>query len=276
MPNRMQRRLSTPKFSALVGGGLAFFCIAIFMSGQHIKAREASPSVQVEPFEMPAETALGDDDEAAMAEAAGIETQPADDGGAVLPFDPDPLPADPQSRQPDVAQDQQGWTEKLLYRPTVSAAGRVEAQGYRIEINGVDPMDPAENCGEGANAWPCGAAARTQFRNMLRGRAVTCTVPEDAPTDVIATTCSVGGEDLGGWLVSQGWARAVEGGTLVELAEQARNGHRGVYGSKPVLPAIAVDITPPFEMQVQPALPAAPPSLENRGAFPPAPVLPGR
>ncbi|GHD16660.1 thermonuclease family protein [Tianweitania populi] len=282
----MQRRLSTTGFTALVGGGLILFCAAIFASGLHIKAREASPSVTMEDVPFMPDPALDDDDAAAMSEAAGIESPP-DDGGAVLPLEPETVPEQPSqaASAPAAANNPvpDGWKPKLLYRPTASAAGRIEAQGYQIAISGIEPVDPGESCGEGANAWPCGTAARTQFRQLLRGRALTCTVPDAAPAEPVETACSVGGEDVGTWLVAQGWARASEGGALADAGDQARDAGRGIYGSKPVLPAIEVNTPSGLELAVPPSAPSiiapapqaqAPAITDDRGAFPPAPSLP--
>lgn len=291
----MQRRLSTVNFTALVGGGLILFCAAIFTSGLHIKAREAAPSVTVEDVPMMPDPGLDDEDAAAMAEAAGIESPGndeglGDDGGAVLPPEPqtEPVPAVPEPVAPNAtnAAYPEGWKPKLLYRPTANAAGRIEAQGYQIAIDGIVPVEPTESCGEGSDAWPCGTAARTQFRHLLRGRALTCTVPDTAPTEAIETACSVGGEDVGQWLVAQGWARAVEGSALAEAGDQARNAGRGIYGAKPVLPAIEVNTAPSLELPIPPSapgiiapepLPQTTPAIsEDRGAFPPAPTLPAQ
>ncbi|MBS9721778.1 thermonuclease family protein [Tianweitania sp. BSSL-BM11] len=285
----MQRRLGTTSFTALVGGGLILFCAAIFASGLHIKAREASPSVTVDDVPFMPDSGLDDDDAAAMAAAAGIETPP-DDGGAVLPFEPETTPQETVQPSPDQTRTAvpDDWKPKLLYRPTASAAGRIEAQGYQIAITGIEPMDPDESCGEGANAWPCGTAARTQFRQLLRGRALTCTVPEAAPAEPVETACSVGGDDVGAWLAAQGWARASEDGVFSDAGEQARDAGRGIYGAKPVLPAIEVNTRSAFELPLPPSAPsliapvspatqsapAVPAHTEDRGAFPPAPPLP--
>ena len=219
----------------------------------------------------------------AMAEAAGIESPP-DDGGAVLPLEPETAPGETEPIPPVEAVDTvpDGWKPKLLYRPTASAAGRIEAQGYQITITGIEPVDRGESCGEGANAWPCGTAARTQFRQLLRGRALTCTVPDSAPAEPIEAGCSVGGEDVGTWLVAQGWARASETGALAEAGDQARDAGRGIYGRKPVLPAIEVNTSSGLELHLPPSAPSiitpapqtAPVTREDRGAFPPAPTLP--
>jgi endonuclease YncB( thermonuclease family) len=284
----MQRPLSTLQFTALVGGGLTLFCAAIFASGLHIQDRDASPSVTVEDIPMPTDSALDDDDAAAMAEAAGIDT-PVDDGGAVLPFEPEAetaAPPAPDLTTPAVPDDAvpENWKAKLLYRPTASAAGRIEAQGYQITISGIEPIEPIETCGEGAEAWPCGTAARTQFRQLLRGRALTCMVPDTAPAEAIQTDCSVGGEDVGQWLVAQGWARPVEEGEMAEMGRQAQNARHGIYGSKPVLPPVAISTTAPLQLPMPPSMPSiiapepqrAPAMGEDRGAFPPPPTLPAQ
>lgn len=286
----MQRRLSTLNFTALVGGGLILFCVAIFASGLHIQAREASPSVTVEDIPLPTDPALDDDDAAAMAQAAGIESPP-DDGGAVLPLEPEteaaPIAPAPSAQTAGSDVVPEGWKARLLYRPTASAAGRIEVQGYQIVISGIELVEPTENCGEGSEAWPCGTAARTQFRQLLRGRALTCTVPDTPPAEAVETDCSVGGEAVGEWLVAQGWARAVEDGALTAAGDEARNAGRGIYGRKPVLPPVMINngsALPPMVLPLPPSAPSiiapepqTPPAIgENRGAFPPAPVLPAQ
>jgi endonuclease YncB( thermonuclease family) len=281
----MQRPLNTFNFTALVGGGLLLFCAAIYASGLHIQAREASPSVTVEDIALPSDSALDDSDAAAMAEAAGIET-PVDDGGAVLPLEPESETPPPEPSVPTAASDavSEGWKAKLLYRPTASAAGRIDVQGYQIAISGIEPVEPTESCGEGSDAWPCGTAARTQFRHLLRGRALTCTVPDTAPAEAVETDCSVGGEDVGRWLVAQGWARSVDDSEMTEIGEQARSAGRGIYGSKPVLPPVAINPTPALQLPLPPSAPSiiapepqtAPAISEDRGPFPPAPTLPAQ
>lgn len=126
----------------------------------------------------------------------------------------------------------------LLHTPVATAAGRISVQGHVIEIAGVSIVEPERRCAtsEGGE-WPCGMIARTAFRNFLRGRAIACTVsdiPADAP---VATACSLGGEDIGRWLVENGYAEPAAGdGPLAEASAVAHRERRGIFGDGP--PAI--------------------------------------
>ncbi|MBP0437388.1 thermonuclease family protein [Tianweitania sediminis] len=272
----MQRRLGSAQHTALIGGGLLLFSAAIFVSGQQIKAREAAPAFSVGD----AVSETSDEDAAAMAEAAGIVDQdpaPTDDGGAVVFLDPAEEVASAATQPAAV---DENWTEKLLYRPVPTAAGLLQAQGYNIELDGLTPLDPDERCtGSDGREWFCGAAARTQFRNFLRGRALSCAVPDEAPAAPVVTRCTVGGEDLGTWLAAQGWAHAEEGGPLAQLGEKAREAEHGIYGNKPALPPVVIEpgsAAPPPSF-TGPALVAPNRTAPLReGNFPPPPSLPSQ
>ncbi len=68
---------------------------------------------------------------------------------------------------------------------------------------------------------------------MLRGRAVTCTVPPQAERAAIVAPCRVGKVDLGQWLVDNGWARARDGGPYADAGAAAREKRLGVFGAAP-------------------------------------------
>jgi endonuclease YncB( thermonuclease family) len=55
-------------------------------------------------------------------------------------------------------------------------------------------------------SWPCGRAALTAFRMMLRSRAVECFFAADVTDDPVVAPCRTGDTDLSEWLVRQGWA----------------------------------------------------------------------
>lgn len=140
------------------------------------------------------------------------------------------LPAPPRRKQGGSA----------LYRPISSAAGRIEAMGYSIRLAGIEPLDPQENCDFGGRAWPCGMRARSAFRAFLRGRAVNCDMAADMEkARPVTTSCRLGKQDLGEWLVENGWARAQAGGPYASLAEDARAQGRGLYGPPPEAAALS-------------------------------------
>lgn len=133
-------------------------------------------------------------------------------------------PEDPATRPP---------RETLLHRPVATAAGTFEAQGHRVSLEGIEIVAPDETCGENGRIWPCGVRARTAFRNYLRGRAISCTVPGTPGEEAAVSRCVIADADPAAWLVSQGWARAVPGGPYEEEQREAMEAGRGIHAAAP-------------------------------------------
>lgn len=164
----------------------------------------------------------------------------------------------------------------LLYRPVATAAGTIEASGYRIALDGIEVVQPEETCiMDGGSAWPCGMAARTAFRNWLRSRAVECNVPGQPPDDIIATQCRLGNADLAEWLVQNGWARAKDGTVMADRMKKAEKAKLGIFGRPPAaLPASTNLPIPSVSDAPEPAaepLPSPPPLAVPNAPFPPRP-----
>lgn len=123
-----------------------------------------------------------------------------------------------------------GWELRLLHRPVVSAAGRIEAAGHAILIDGIKPVQPGESCpGRQGEEWPCGNLARTALRGWVRGRAVHCRVPEKPMDDAISTSCELGGQDIATWLVRNGWAQPNDPQRFENAAKYARSNGLGIF-----------------------------------------------
>jgi endonuclease YncB( thermonuclease family) len=117
----------------------------------------------------------------------------------------------------------------LLFQPIVEAAGIIRAEGRTIRLSGVEPVDADRLCMDAAGKpWPCGMAARTALRNLVRGRAIACILPDQQQENIV-TQCSVGGEDIAAWLVEQGWAEAQTPSPLARLSDAARAMRRGIH-----------------------------------------------
>jgi endonuclease YncB( thermonuclease family) len=138
-------------------------------------------------------------------------------------------PKPPKLKMPD------DWNGTKLFQPVAPVAGVIEAKGYSVAISGIDIVRQDETCTDGGKSWTCGTRARTAFRAFLRGRAVVCTVPPEGGRDLIAAECRVGNQDVGQWLIENGWSRAVKGGPYVEAGEKARAARKGIFGPAPSL-----------------------------------------
>ncbi|MBZ9985616.1 thermonuclease family protein [Mesorhizobium sp. BH1-1-5] len=160
------------------------------------------------------------------------------------------------------------WNGTKLFQPVATAAGLIESKGYAVAVSGVDVVKADETCSDEGKSWACGARARTAFRAFLRGRAVACTVPPEGGRDTISAECHIGNQDIGQWLVENGWARAAQGGPYVEAESKARTARKGIFGPAPnldglpalpaasepapvapdsILPADGGDVTPPAD-----------------------------
>ncbi|MFW8691810.1 MULTISPECIES: thermonuclease family protein [Mesorhizobium] len=166
----------------------------------------------------------------------------------------------PKPKMPD------DWNGTKLFQPVATAAGLIEAKGYSVAISGIDAVPQDESCTTDGKSWPCGIRARTAFRAFLRGRAVVCTVPPEGGRDRIAAQCRIGKQDVGQWLVDNGWARAAKGGPYVEAGEKAQSAKKGIFGPAPNLGGISA--VPPAPAPA----PQAPGSIleEVDGALKPA------
>lgn len=121
-----------------------------------------------------------------------------------------------------------------LFMPNVIAAGLIRYGQGDLQLDGIDVVDPERVCTDPeGNTWPCGIIARTAFRNFLRGRALTCTVPDGQWQEPVVADCRIGNQDPAAWLASNGWAPAASGTVYADVARAARDENRGIYGSDP-------------------------------------------
>ena len=118
----------------------------------------------------------------------------------------------------------------LLFQPVVENAGTLIAEGRTITLEGVLPVEASRMCDdENGNQWPCGMKSRTAFRALVRSRAISCLLPDQQKT-AVETECRIGKENLGEWLVEQGWAEAKIGSDLESLGQAAKLMGRGIFG----------------------------------------------
>ena len=124
----------------------------------------------------------------------------------------------------------QDWRETLLYRPVALSSAVFESMGRTVAISGTIDIDPDKTCSFGDAVWPCGQRARAAFNAWLRGRALKCPLPPDVDRFAIAAPCMLGKQDVGAWLVSNGWALASASGIYGKAETTARAARMGIFG----------------------------------------------
>ncbi|MBB6468949.1 endonuclease YncB(thermonuclease family) [Aminobacter lissarensis] len=142
----------------------------------------------------------------------------------------------PKPKMPD------DWDGTMLFQPVASAAGLIKAKGFSVALSGVTAVDASESCTYEGKEWNCGTRARTAFRGFLRSRAVVCDVPPDSERGLIVARCRIGKQDVGEWLVANGWAKADVGGPYAEAGQKAEADKKGIYGPAPT--RIEMTLTP--------------------------------
>jgi endonuclease YncB( thermonuclease family) len=121
-------------------------------------------------------------------------------------------------------------TKKTYYRVFVPDSGTLEAGDVVIKLNGIVASTADAQCqDEKGKRWPCGAAAKTALRQLIRARAVVCDRPGEQKS--FTARCAVSGTDLSTWLVRQGWAKPndLPEPALADAAEAAKSERIGVW-----------------------------------------------
>lgn len=202
-------------------------------------ALDRSPATQLsaeDAADMDALTAEPSPGDTAAEDATDEAAAPSDQTAAAKPeIDPqtglERLPARPPLSEPEKPE---APKPTLLYRPVATAAGRLEAGGHVVEVQGVKITEADQVCdAPNGKSWACGVVARTAFRNWLRNRAVLCTVPDKPSSAVVKSSCTVGNEDAATWLVAHGFAETDDSGPYAEAQAEARKVGRGIWGAAP-------------------------------------------
>ena len=119
-------------------------------------------------------------------------------------------------------------------------ADTLEVIGERVRLKGIDAPERRQFCERASGAlYPCGQAATRALRERIGDGKVACAI--DSQRDRYGRAlgvCSVHGEDLNAWLVSQGHALAYRRYSMryVEQEEEAKAAGRGVWAGKFVAP----------------------------------------
>ena len=95
----------------------------------------------------------------------------------------------------------------LVGQASVVDGDTLDIHGTRIRLWGVDAPESSQLCrGADSNLYRCGAKAANDLDSYIARRPVNCTLVAEDQYGRTVATCSVGGADLGEWLVRNGLA----------------------------------------------------------------------
>ncbi len=131
-----------------------------------------------------------------------------------------------------------------IFTPLIESAGRISGGGLAIDIAGIEPMAADATCTDSSGKeWQCGLRARAALRAFVRGRALQCDLPDEITEKRYVVACAVGPDDIGKWLVAQGWARGVADGPYAEQLAAAKAARKGIFGDAPTLEPLPLSLS---------------------------------
>ena len=123
---------------------------------------------------------------------------------------------------------------------TVRDGDTVEIHGQPIRLYGIDAPEGRQVCRRDGRDWRCGQAAAHALADHIGRRPLACRPRYTDRYGRPVAVCRVAGEDIGAWLVREGWALAYRryGTDYVTDETAAKAARRGVWSAT---------FTPPWE-----------------------------
>jgi endonuclease YncB( thermonuclease family) len=101
---------------------------------------------------------------------------------------------------------QSASTKDIVGRASVIDGDTLEIHGQRIRLWGIDTPESAQLCHVSGKPWRCGQQAALAVSDYIGQRTVACIEQDRDRYRRIVARCSVAAEDIGAWLVGNGWA----------------------------------------------------------------------
>lgn len=123
--------------------------------------------------------------------------------------------------------------------PTIVDADTIYLNGDKIRLEGVDAPETDQTClNAESQAFKCGLEARRALEARFGNRSWTCRPSGKDRYGRTLAACSVEGQDVGRWLVREGWALAFRRYSTAYSADEtvARDGRRGLWNGSFIAP----------------------------------------
>jgi endonuclease YncB( thermonuclease family) len=102
-----------------------------------------------------------------------------------------------------------------------------------VRLYGIDAPEKKQTCEESGRTSPCGKKAAEMLGEIIKGEIITCTRKpgSDRYGRMLARCVTAGGKDIGGAMVSAGYALAYTkySGDYVAIESEARKAKRGLW-----------------------------------------------
>jgi endonuclease YncB( thermonuclease family) len=132
------------------------------------------------------------------------------------------------------------WAAETVTGPaTVTGADSLKVNGIAFQLNGLDAVELQQSCYVDGQAWACGAAATRALQTLVEGVTVSCTPTGATSGAAKLAVCMSEGQDVGEYLVQNGWAVAdpSQSDTYVAVEKAARDGAVGIWRGSFLPPA---------------------------------------
>jgi endonuclease YncB( thermonuclease family) len=129
--------------------------------------------------------------------------------------------------------------EAFVGQATVIDGDTIQIHGERIRMAGIDAPEARQACVNASGAeYRCGKTAAFALADRMARAVVRCEGSERDRYKRLVATCSVGGTDLGSWMVEQGFAVAYRrySNAYIDQEDRAKAARRGLWAGSFEMP----------------------------------------
>jgi endonuclease YncB( thermonuclease family) len=113
-------------------------------------------------------------------------------------------------------------------RASIVDGDTVEIHGKRIRLFGIDAVESGQRCQKYGKPWLCGRDSAFALADKIGDEPITCSGDKFDRYRHLVARCALNGEDLGGWMVENGWAVALRRYSELYVEREARARERRV------------------------------------------------